>query len=116
MKKSFQNDIIKASKDGDCVAKTKDKRHESSGRKYDQKMKPFLVYQYLMRETDEEHFASSQDIIEYLQENFEISAERRSIYRDIHEINKAILALQEEITLEEAEKLLGRIREAVGLR
>ena len=83
-----------------------DKRSENSGRKYDQKMKPFLVYQYLMSETDEEHFASTQDIVEYLQENFGISAERRSIYRDIQEINKAVLALQEGVTLEEAEELL----------
>ena len=55
----------------------KDKHSENSGRKYDQKMKPFLVYQYLMRETDEEHFVSAQDIVEYLQENFGISAEHR---------------------------------------
>ena len=34
------------------------------GRKYDQKMKPFLVYQYLMRETDEEHFANAEAISE----------------------------------------------------
>ena len=83
-----------------------DKRHDNSGRKYDQKMKPFLVYQYLMRETDEEHFVSAQDIVEYLQENFEISAERRSIYRDIHEINKSLLAIEENIPLEKAENLL----------
>lgn len=88
------------------MAKKKDKRSENSGRKIDQKMKSFLVYQYLMRETDEEHFSSTQDIVEYLKENFEISAERRSIYRDIHEINKAILAVQEGITLEKAEEIL----------
>ena len=83
-----------------------DKRHDNSGRKYDQKMKPFLVYQYLMRETDEEHCVSTKDILDYLEKDFRISAERRSIYRDIHEINKAVLALQEEITLEQAEELL----------
>ena len=77
---------------------------QGSGRKYDQKMKPFLVYQYLMRDTDENHFATAEMIAEYLQENFGISAERRSIYRDIQEINKAILAFQEGITLEEAEE------------
>lgn len=88
------------------MAEKEDKRHENSGRKYDQKMKPFLVYQYLLRETDEEHFASTKEIVGYLQENFGISAERRSIYRDIHEMNKAVLALQEEITLEQAEELL----------
>lgn len=86
--------------------KKEDKRHENSGRKFDQKMKPFLIYQYLMQETDEEHFETIKSIKEYLDENFGISAERRSIYRDIHEINKALLALQEYITLEEAEELL----------
>ncbi len=30
-------------------------RHENGGRKYDQKMKPFLIYDYLMRESDKEH-------------------------------------------------------------
>ena len=88
------------------MAEKEDKRHKNSGRKYDQKMKPFLVYQYLMHETDEEHFVSAQDIVEYLQENFEISAERRSIYRDINEINKALLAIDEGISLEQAEELL----------
>ena len=83
-----------------------DKRSDNSGRKYDQKMKPFLVYHYLMRETDEKHFVSAQDIVEYLQENFGISAERRSVYRDIHEINKALLAIEEDVSLEEAEELL----------
>ncbi len=88
------------------MAEKKDMRSENSGRKYDQKMKPFLVYQYLMCETDEEHFVSAQDIVEYLKENFGISAERRSIYRDIHEINKAVFAIQESISFEEAEELL----------
>ena len=37
-------------------------KEKRSGRKNHQKMKPFLVYQYLMRETDEEHFVSAQDI------------------------------------------------------
>ena len=106
LKNAPQYGIIKAQEGGDCMAETQDKRSENSGRKYDQKMKPFLVYQYLMRETDEEHFVSAQDIVEYLQENFEISAERRSIYRDINEINKALLAIDEGVSLEQAEELL----------
>ena len=85
------------------MSETQDKRSENSGRKYDQKMKPFLVYQYLMRETDNRNFVTATDIAEYLKENFGISAERRAIYSDIQEINKAVLAFQEEITLEEAE-------------
>ena len=100
LKNAHQYDIIYVSKGGDCMEEKQDKRSENSGRKYDQKMKPFLVYQYLMRETDEEHFVSAQDIVEYLQENFGISTERRSIYRDIHEINKALLATTEGISLE----------------
>ena len=34
-----------------------------SGRKNHQKMKPFLIYQYLMRESDEEHPLKTKDII-----------------------------------------------------
>lgn len=81
-------------------------KKDQRGKKFAQKMKPFLVYQYLMRETDENHFKSAEAIVAYLEENYGISAERRSIYRDIHEINKAILANEEGISLEEAE---GRI-------
>ena len=84
--------------------KNRGKGNANSGRKFDHKMKPFLVYQYLMRETDEKHCVKAKDIIEFLSENFGISAERRSIYHDIQEINKAILAFEEEITLEEAEE------------
>lgn len=63
---------------------------ESRGRKYDQKMKPFLVYQYLMRYSDENNVVKTEDVLDYLH-SCEISAERRSIYKDIAEINKAIL-------------------------
>ncbi len=89
---------------------------EHSGRKHDQKMKPFLIYQYLMRETDSEHFASTDDIKEYLFENFGIESERRSIYRDIQEINKTIIALREEISLEEAEALMEEDDECKPIR
>ena len=88
------------------MAKTKRQRPDIDWRKRNQKMKPFLVYQYLMQETDKDHFVTTDDIIDYLEENFKIYTERRSIYSDIHEINKALLAIQEEITLEEAELLL----------
>ena len=54
------------------------------------KMKPYLVYDYLMCRTDVNHFATGKEIAEYLQE-CGIPAERRSIYTDIDEINKAIL-------------------------
>lgn len=82
----------------------KGKTNENCGRKSDQKMKPFLVYQYLLKNTDENNFKTADDIIEHLENKFEISAERRGIYRDIAEINKAILAVSEGIPLQEAEE------------
>lgn len=33
--------------------------NETKGRKPDQKMKPFLVYQYLLKNTDENHFVTA---------------------------------------------------------
>ena len=62
------------------------------GRKGDQKMKPYLVYDYLMKNSDENHVVSANEICGYLEE-MGISAERRSIYKDIEEINKAILLI-----------------------
>ena len=53
-------------------------------------MKPYLVYDYLIRRTDMNHVASGKEIVAYLQD-LGIPAERRSIYTDIDEINKAIL-------------------------
>lgn len=92
--------------------KKKGKGNSNSGRKSDQKMKPYLVYEYLMRNTDENHVATGTEIAEHLQE-CGIKAERRSIYKDIEEINKAILlttrdnyGLPKAETIEEAEELL----------
>ena len=62
---------------------------DNRGKKTDQKMKPYLVYEYLMRNSDENTVVKTEDIIDYLR-SCEISAERRSIYKDIDEINKAI--------------------------
>jgi len=65
---------------------------KGKGRKSDQKMKPYLVYDYLMKFSDENHVVSANEICGYLEE-LGISAERRSIYKDIEEINKAILLI-----------------------
>lgn len=67
---------------------------EKSGRKPDQKMKPYLVYQYLLKNTDENHFVTAEQIVGYLQETCGIEAERRSIYKDIDAINKALWLLE----------------------
>ena len=60
------------------------------GKSSNQKLKTYLVMQYLLRNTDERHPALMQDILEYLREDCGIEAERRSIYRDIEDINKIL--------------------------
>ena len=75
------------------------------GRQLNQKMKPYVVLQYLMKETDENHLVTAYDIVGYL-EACGIDAERRSIYKDIEEINKAVLMMEEECTIQEAEEML----------
>lgn len=58
--------------------------------KIDRKMKAYLVYDYLMRHSDENNIVKTKELIEYLG-SFDIMAERRSIYSDIDEINQLIL-------------------------
>ena len=70
----------------------------SQGRQANQKMKPYLVFHYLMRQSDESHVVHAHEIVSYLEEDCGITAERRSIYRDIEEINKALLILEEQCT------------------
>ena len=75
------------------------------GKQVNQKIKPYIVLQFLLRNTDEEHTVTAFDVVSYLQE-CGISAERRSIYRDIEEINKVSLMLEENCTIFEAEEML----------
>lgn len=76
------------------------------GKQHNQKMKPYLVYQYLMRETDEDHVLSATAIAEYLKEECKVYAERRSVCEDINGINAALLMQEEECTMSEAIKML----------
>ena len=86
------------------------------GKRDNQKLKPYVVYQYLMRNTDEDHVATANEIVAYLEE-CGIGAERRSIYRDIDDINKVIWMVENDADIEEAaeavccrtEKVLGTI-------
>ena len=75
------------------------------GKKPNQKIKPYVVLQYLLRNTDENHVATAMDIVAYLEE-CAISAERRSIYRDIEEINRVASMLDEDCTIDEAAEIL----------
>lgn len=71
------------------------------GKKHNQKLKPYLVMQYLLRNSDEAHAVPASKIVEYLK-GIGIYAERRSIYRDIEEINIAMLMNEKDLFIEEA--------------
>ncbi len=73
-----------------------------------QKIKPYVVLQYLLRVTDEDHAESAKNIAAYLWEECGIYAERRSIYRDIEEINKVAVMMEDECTIDEAEETLAK--------
>jgi predicted DNA-binding transcriptional regulator YafY len=72
----------------------KGEKATTEGRKDNQKMKPYLVYQYLLHHSDENHTVTAFDICSYLQEKG-INAERRSIYKDIAAINDALWLLED---------------------
>ena len=59
------------------------------GKQTNQKLKPYVVLQYLLKYSDENNTKSAYDIIGYL-EDCGISAERRSIYRDIEDIKASV--------------------------
>ena len=63
------------------------------------------MLQFLLKYSDENHAYSAFDIISFLQE-CGLNAERRSIYKDIEEINKVALMMEEECTIDEAEEML----------
>ena len=76
-----------------------------SGKKHNQRMKHYFVLQYLLKNTDENHFETATDIVEHLKE-FGIESERRSIYKDIQEINIVNIMLENECSFEEAKEIL----------
>ena len=81
------------------------KEDPKHGKKPNQKLKPYLVMQILMHKTDENHCMTADQIVADL-EKFGVDAERRSIYRDIDDINKVLLAVDEDCTVQEAEDLI----------
>jgi predicted DNA-binding transcriptional regulator YafY len=76
------------------------------GRKANQRMQHFLVLQYLLEHTDENHYVGADDLVEYLKSKCEIYSENRSIYKDIREINIAYLMIEEDVTHQEAVEML----------
>ena len=89
--------------DGKVIAK--------HGKQTNQKLKPYVVLQYLLKYSDENNTKSAYDIIGYL-EGCGISAERRSIYRDIEDINRIMLMLQEDVDLDEVDMMFEEAAES----
>ena len=58
------------------------KNNDRGGKRPGQKYKSLLVWQYLLKMTDEDHAVSSKAIQEHLKE-YGITADRHSIARDI---------------------------------
>ena len=81
------------------------------GRQKEQRLKAYMVLQYLLKYSDENNPKSSYDIIGYL-EGCGIPAERRSIYKDIEDINRIMLMLQEDIDLEEVDQMFAEAEES----
>lgn len=75
------------------------------GKQPNHKLKPYVVFQYLLKYTDENHVASASEIKGFLEE-CGLNAERRSIYEDIKEINLIYLMMENDCTLEEAREML----------
>ncbi len=69
-------------------------------------IKPFLVMQHLLKNSDKDKPIRADDIAEVLTVNYGIPAERRSIYRDIKAINQAYIMLEKFCNIEEATKIL----------
>lgn len=78
----------------------------TQGKKPNQKLKPYAVLQYLMKYSDENNVVSAETIVDYLRDDCGIQAERRSIYRDIEEINAVALMLEEDCTIDKARAML----------
>lgn len=74
---------------------------ENSGRKENMKMKTYLIYQYLMRNTDENNRKSASDIAAYLTEDCGIPAENRAIYKDINDLNKALWLVEHDADIDD---------------
>lgn len=84
------------------------------GKRDHQKIKPYLVMQYLLDHSDEEHTVSAAEIVAYFQEYYGIDTERRSIYKDIDEINKVLYMLENECSIQEAEEVIDDEEEGEG--
>ena len=70
-----------------------EKQQTHHGKKPNQKLKPYLVLEYLRKYSDENNPKSATDIVNFLKTRG-VPAERRSIYRDIEDINKVAILME----------------------
>lgn len=85
---------------------TEKRKSPNSGRKAHQRYKSFVVYQYLLKNSDENNAISGKEIANDITETYGIEAERRSVYEDIKEINHIFLMLEKGCTIDEAAQML----------
>jgi len=98
--------MLKQRRNLDAVSFDDEEKLEGKGKRHHQKIKPYVVLQYLMKYSDEEHVISAEQIAEALFENYKINAEKRAIYSDIKEINAVALMMRDECTITEAAAML----------
>lgn len=83
-------------------------KENSRGKKPNQKLKPYLVLKFLEKYSDEEHTFDGEAIANAMIEDYGIFAEKRSVYRDIKDINKAYIMQRDDVDVHEAEKILSK--------
>lgn len=75
------------------------------GKRPGQKYKSLLVLQYLLKNADDENAVTMNDILSHLSK-YGIASDRRSVYRDIHDLAELLnTELQEEDRIPERERL-----------
>ena len=90
------------------MPKETQKKKPPHGKTPNQKLKAYLVYEFLKKRSDEEHIIKTEEIIEHLSARG-VDAERRSIYRDIEDINKLFYLLEnEDADMKEAVKVFDK--------
>lgn len=77
--------------------------HAAGFKRKGQKYKSLLVWQVLLKRTDEDHPLSVDDIQDHLR-MYGIETERRSIYRDINDL-KELLEIEYDTDIEDRERL-----------
>ena len=88
------------------MADGRDKKR-NGGIRADQKLKSYLILEWMKKKTDRYHVKDAETIADTIKADYGISAERRSVYRDIDAINAAVLiAHGEAADMEEALELV----------